>query len=347
MRATIFYTILAFCCIAKATAQNPYEELGLKAEVVTLSNGRYVEFFRNDTLRQIGSVMYNTITDKVEYFIPDDMLEEITIASREKHATRFMSLDPLASKYPHNSPYAFSENRVIDGVELEGLEYKEYDEKGNVNITSKIAVVTIGENAIDNYASIMGVMDKVSKVYNDNSGIDYFQVFGQTVSRIDAGISLVENRDPSFTKNVTFNLETINGGDFRSSLNQVYFYDSEEKQIDGGTVVKMANKGELDDGTPGQYNGRTFMLNPEYFERGGKFFGIYSENVIINTMAHELGHDFKLEHNDPATGLPSNKPDAYPAKGLMSTAKDDEINTPTQQELQSIEQSTQPKPKLD
>lgn len=36
---------------------------------------------------------------------------------------RFLSLDPLAPEYPHNSPYAFSENRVIDGVELEGLEY--------------------------------------------------------------------------------------------------------------------------------------------------------------------------------------------------------------------------------
>jgi RHS repeat-associated protein len=35
---------------------------------------------------------------------------------------RFLSLDPLSAKYPHNSPYAFSENRVIDGVELEGLE---------------------------------------------------------------------------------------------------------------------------------------------------------------------------------------------------------------------------------
>ena len=35
---------------------------------------------------------------------------------------RFLSLDPLAAKYPYNSPYAFSENRVIDGVELEGLE---------------------------------------------------------------------------------------------------------------------------------------------------------------------------------------------------------------------------------
>ncbi len=36
---------------------------------------------------------------------------------------RFLSLDPLAPQYPHNSPYAFSENRVIDGVELEGLEW--------------------------------------------------------------------------------------------------------------------------------------------------------------------------------------------------------------------------------
>ena len=35
---------------------------------------------------------------------------------------RFFAVDPLTAKYPHNSPYAFSENRVIDGIELEGLE---------------------------------------------------------------------------------------------------------------------------------------------------------------------------------------------------------------------------------
>jgi RHS repeat-associated protein len=37
---------------------------------------------------------------------------------------RFLSIDPLFKDYPHNSPYAFSENRVIDGVELEGLEFE-------------------------------------------------------------------------------------------------------------------------------------------------------------------------------------------------------------------------------
>lgn len=34
----------------------------------------------------------------------------------------FWSVDPLAFKYPHNSPYAFAENRVIEMFELEGLE---------------------------------------------------------------------------------------------------------------------------------------------------------------------------------------------------------------------------------
>lgn len=35
---------------------------------------------------------------------------------------RFFAVDPLAPEYPHNSPYAFSENRVLDAIELEGLE---------------------------------------------------------------------------------------------------------------------------------------------------------------------------------------------------------------------------------
>jgi RHS repeat-associated protein len=35
---------------------------------------------------------------------------------------RFLSLDPLTKEYPFYSPYAFSGNRVIDAVELEGRE---------------------------------------------------------------------------------------------------------------------------------------------------------------------------------------------------------------------------------
>ena len=40
---------------------------------------------------------------------------------------RFWSVDPLAGKFPWNSVYAFAENRVVDGMELEGLEYLDAD----------------------------------------------------------------------------------------------------------------------------------------------------------------------------------------------------------------------------
>jgi RHS repeat-associated protein len=39
---------------------------------------------------------------------------------------RFFAIDPLTSQLPWNSPYAFSENRVIDSKELEGLERYHY-----------------------------------------------------------------------------------------------------------------------------------------------------------------------------------------------------------------------------
>ncbi|MEN7550412.1 RHS repeat-associated core domain-containing protein [Rapidithrix thailandica] len=37
---------------------------------------------------------------------------------------KFLSVDPLAPDYPWNSTYAFAENRVIDGIDLEGAERK-------------------------------------------------------------------------------------------------------------------------------------------------------------------------------------------------------------------------------
>lgn len=37
---------------------------------------------------------------------------------------RFLSVDPLAKSYPWNSTYAYAENRPIDGVDLEGAEWR-------------------------------------------------------------------------------------------------------------------------------------------------------------------------------------------------------------------------------
>ncbi len=55
-----------------------------------------------------------------------------TFRMHDPRVGRFFAVDPLAPKYPHNSPYAFSENRVIDAVELEGLEAQTLNGGGTV-----------------------------------------------------------------------------------------------------------------------------------------------------------------------------------------------------------------------
>ena len=45
---------------------------------------------------------------------------------------RFMNVDPLSEKYSYQSHYNFSENRVIDSRELEGLEAVRFDKKDGV-----------------------------------------------------------------------------------------------------------------------------------------------------------------------------------------------------------------------
>ena len=43
---------------------------------------------------------------------------------------KFLSVDPLFKDYPWNSTYAFAENRVIDGIDLEGLEWQPVNGSG-------------------------------------------------------------------------------------------------------------------------------------------------------------------------------------------------------------------------
>jgi RHS repeat-associated protein len=64
---------------------------------------------------------------------------------------RFFAIDPLAPKYPHNSPYAFSENRLIDRIELEGAEASPV--KLNYN-AGTLTTTILKENGWDGMAEV-------------------------------------------------------------------------------------------------------------------------------------------------------------------------------------------------
>jgi RHS repeat-associated protein len=54
---------------------------------------------------------------------------DFTFRGYDSRTGRFISLDPLQDLYPWNSPYAFAENRVIDGIDLEGKEWENFKSK--------------------------------------------------------------------------------------------------------------------------------------------------------------------------------------------------------------------------
>ena len=92
---------------------------------------------------------------------------------------RFFAVDPLAPKYSYNSPYAFSENCVINAVELEGLEKVDvyvYQSKTNTFIkTYTYTDYALGEN-VNKY------------VYFNNYGVKSKQVYvGQETKKRYSG----------------------------------------------------------------------------------------------------------------------------------------------------------------
>ncbi len=58
---------------------------------------------------------------------------------------RFFNVDPLAEKFPYNGVYNFSENRVVDGVELEGLEFKSIKNKDDNTTTIQLTIQIYNE----------------------------------------------------------------------------------------------------------------------------------------------------------------------------------------------------------
>ncbi|KAA5533661.1 hypothetical protein F0919_14080 [Taibaiella lutea] len=90
-----------------------------KKEVLTLSKGKYVETFDQDSIEVIGNILYNVNSRTIVGFI--DEKEEGENAMPPEIISRWLSIDPLASKFPSQSPYCFAANNPIYFVDIDGL----------------------------------------------------------------------------------------------------------------------------------------------------------------------------------------------------------------------------------
>ncbi len=131
--------ILSFAFPSHAQNRNPYQSIGKKGKVITLTQGRYEESFDDDSIQQIGTALVNVRTMQI---VKLELSKEEQRVIDETAVSRFLSVDPLTKNFPMLTPYQYASNRPIDGIDMDGLEYITY----TFNID-------LGKRTTDNYGN--------------------------------------------------------------------------------------------------------------------------------------------------------------------------------------------------
>ncbi|MBI9036257.1 MAG: hypothetical protein JEZ03_17490 [Bacteroidales bacterium] len=121
MKKTLLLFVVLFGFISLNAQDNPFAELGYEPKIATLSNGQFNESFDNDTIVQIGSVLFNTKSKQIVAFVvTDTMYSEATL--EPDIVSRWISPDPLAD-HPMQigkSPYQYAWNNPVYWTDPDG-----------------------------------------------------------------------------------------------------------------------------------------------------------------------------------------------------------------------------------
>ncbi|SEG51392.1 RHS repeat-associated core domain-containing protein [Algoriphagus boritolerans DSM 17298 = JCM 18970] len=135
---------------------------------------------------------------------------------------RFFNIDPLSDKYVHNSPYAFSENKVTSHVELEGLEASPIHPSyglNNITETFRRAAVDIGNSIDKTYLSLSTTYSQIISTAKVNLGL----------MEVKSTTSVDVNNTVSVSSNFADFLTPVQGsnGDLKSKNSSLFNFNTE------------------------------------------------------------------------------------------------------------------------
>lgn len=243
-KTVIFIAFLTLVLRGVSFGQNPYQSIGKempKGKMLTLSNGKFQEFFPNDTLVPIGSVMYNTVTGEVVAFLTrDTMYAEYNL--EPEVVSRWLSPDPLAGKFTDMSPYVYAGNTPVNAIDPDGRQFIltiNYNDKGEIsgiNISAKVYIK--GEGASKERAD---ALNKTAKDVLQSKEVDGINVSFNVSYEYNADITESQLDEDSGENILEFKAENIT-----SDVGGKEYTGKNESFTRPNRIGKVGNSGESD-----------------------------------------------------------------------------------------------------
>lgn len=223
-------------------AQNPFASIGKQSKpMLSLSDGKYVEHFENDSVRQIGSAMVNVYTEKIVAFVE---CKEQSSKIRSQTSSRFLSIDPLARQFPFLTPYQYAGNKPISSIDIDGLEDLDYRVLGVLKNGNALIQVFVEEGSTSN--SHKGV----TQVHNINTGEVKDQFTYSELTPIIKDGYVVDKGDRNATSTPS---------DDRGSSN---YYFSVNNEAFKNNLTKMKNGYQVDEDGNVKFSSGIFEVKP-------------------------------------------------------------------------------------
>ncbi|MBL4706389.1 MAG: hypothetical protein JKY54_17810, partial [Flavobacteriales bacterium] len=199
---------------------------------------------------------------------------------------RFFVVDPLANMYSYQTPYAFCENRVIDGIDFEGREWTYYQDSENHGLYHLHVKVkdTDSQTSIETMETIM---KQAARVFEES-----IKIAGLRDGKILSGVLTWEYDNEANPMNdlvVDFREMQTNPANLAS--------ETEKSRLSSGvTYCKEQLTGHVGNVDYDGQSGHCQIVRCNNDGADGE--GISTIVHMAKTIVHELAHAAGLDHTD-------------------------------------------------
>jgi RHS repeat-associated protein len=210
---------------------------------------------------------------------------------------RFIQIDPLANDYVYNSTYAYAENRPIDGIDLEGLEFTRTVEGKSITLSATTQSV-----------------NKTTMVSND-----YINRVNVEVNRQMGELFNKRNSQTGNSYSANYNSTIVESGDYDNTIVAEFYNNMGEKNGDNGSNTQSGRirVGVMEEVT---------MTDQD--RKSTTYSYIRQESEVATTIIHEMLHGTGAKHVfvPNGNGVPADIAQ-YNSDGTRSNVPDETIKS--------------------